>query len=360
MIRRLAELARITRVRDLIREFLAGEGADVVTSADIQALGCSLDVAQDMVRAKELVRLAKGTYVSAKALHPPPDSPLRASPFALTEHQHRLRLDAFLRRFGRSVAASHQSAVLAWGLPTHATSLSLVHLAHTGRGKTARRRAAYTLHTCELDQVITRHEGRRLVVPSLAVIGQALSVGLSAGVEAMDAAIRLKRTTRGDLEAMLQRMRHTPRLTIARRAVFLADGLAESPGETRLRLLLVELGVKFVAQHWVRIGDTAIHYRVDFYLPSFGVILEYDGKVKYGTGAQDLSGSDILSNGGQSALVSEKKREDDLRLDGFGVGRVTAADLTRAGVTRIIVTARKQALPGALHREAARPHWART
>lgn len=323
--------------------FLEGEGKGIITSAEAGALGCGPTVRRSMVRAKVLVRVGQGAYVSAAALNPPADHPARRDEFALAEHRHLLRLDAVLRSKGKKVAASHQSAALAWGLPVLAASLDRVQVIHTSHGRTSRRLDGLTIHRCDLDGVVTRHDGRLVVVPALAVIGQAMEVGLLQGVASMDAALVAKRTTRDDIAAMLDRMRRWPGVGLARRALELADGLAESPPETSLRMILVSLGHVVIAQHWVRVGDR-LHYRVDFYLPELGVVLEYDGGVKYSPD--------------RDALVAEKKREDALRLHGFGVGRVTSSDMTPEKVKAIIKKAAQQAQPGARHRAAEPPHWA--
>lgn len=350
-------------MRQHILRFLKGPGQGVVTVPEARQLGCGASVLKRLVRDDLLTRVATGVYVSTNRLESPMSDgePLRG--FALTEHQHLLRLDALLRLHGSKVAASHQSAVLAWGLPTAASSLRRLHLVHTTRGRTARRRDTYTLHTCELDDVITEHKGRLVVIPALAVIGQAMEVGLIAGVGCMDAAIVANRTTRNELQGMLERMRHSPRLGLARRALELADGLAESPGETRLRLILIDLGVNFRAQHWIRIGESSTYYRVDFYLPELGVILEYDGLVKYSHQRRPSSDNSHRANApatanGSQALSAEKAREDDLRLDGFGVGRVTASTLAEDKVRKMIASAQRQAQPRALHRRAEPPPWA--
>ncbi len=225
-------------------------------------------------------------------------------------------------------------------------SLDRVHVVHSSTGRTTRRYDAFTIHRCEDAGALTRHDGRRVVVPSLAVIGTALTVGLVAAVSAMDGALRAGLTTREDIAARLERMRHTPGLTTARSALELADGLAESAGETRLRILLTRLGVRFVAQHWVRTRDGRRYARVDFYLPDLGVVLEFDGEVKY-------AGPD-----GRAALAAEKAREDDLRRDGFGMGRVTWARLTSDDVRQTIEAAREQARPNARHRPSEPPAWA--
>lgn len=346
---------------ELVLRFLEGDGNGIITTAEAEALGCSPAMLRGMVRAKLLERVGRGVYVSAALLNPPPDSELGRDRFALGKHRHLLRLDAFLRLYDKKVAASHQSAVLAWGLPTEADSLDLAHLVRTRPGGTLRHREGYILHTCGLNDVITSHEGRRVVVAPLAVIGQALVVGLQAGVEAMDAAIAKEHTTKEELDGMLTKLRHTPRLSIARKALSLADGLAESPGETRLRMILIELGVAFIAQHWVRIDGTTVHYRVDFYLPELGVILEYDGQVKYGRARDDDPPRQRKAGdeAGREALVREKAREDDLRREGFGVGRITSQSLSPQWVTAIIGSAQQQAQPSARHRRAEQPAWLR-
>src|SRR5690606_14900147 len=124
-------------------------------------------------------------------------------------------------------------------------------------------------------------------------------------------------TTEAEVAAMLERMRHTPRLGLARRAAGLTDGLAESPGESSLRLVLIELGINFVAQHWIP-TESGQHYRVDFYLPDLGVVLEYDGQVKYDAARDRVARharAESRGASGRLALVQEKAREDDLRLD---------------------------------------------
>lgn len=360
-------------MRDIITAYLEGEGRNVLTAADAQRLGCTPSVVRGMERSRLILRVARGAYVSAKEFNPPKEHPAAADVYALQRHRHLLRLDALLRSYGDKVAASHQSAVLAWGLPTQHASLERVHLLHVPSGRTTRRFRTFTIHTCELEDVITTHKGRRLVTVALAVIGQAMSVGVMPGVAAIDAALVNKLVTAPELTDMVKRLRHTPRLGLAREAVRLADGLAESPGETRLRLVLVKLGIAFVAQHWV-CTEAGNYFRVDFYLPELGVILEYDGAVKYGagsggpasitSGAHHLGGHDRAgrdsdpASAGRRALVAEKAREDELRLAGFGVGRITAADLSPSRVTAVIAAARQQAQPRALRRPAAPPPWA--
>ena len=98
----------------------------------------------------------------------------------------------------------------------------------------------------------------------------------------------------------------------------LADGLAGSPQETRLRLLMARRGVpEPVAQFVVR-DRSGFVARVDFVVAGTRVIVEFDGRVKYG----DESGA---------TLFDEKKREDRLRALGYIVVRIVWADLETPG-----------------------------
>ena len=65
----------------------------------------------------------------------------------------------------------------------------------------------------------------------------------------------------------------------AREACALADGLAQSPPETRVRLLLHRSGLPApAAQYRVVDGDGHFVARVDFGWPELKVALEYDGR----------------------------------------------------------------------------------
>lgn len=332
-------------MRTAITHFLDTEGKGILTAAEARREGWSEDVIRTLRRQGVIVRVARGTYVSTALLHPEAAEVRRLGKEAVAERTHLLLLDALLRSHGTKVAASHQSASLAWGLPVSASALGRVHLAHTAPGRTARRHELYSLHTHHLTDVIVRHEGRLVVAPALAVIGTALTSGLRAGVVAIDAALQRGLTTREEVAELLARMRFTPHLTVARESLARADGLAESPKETELRLLLVRLGLTVVAQFWIRTSNGR-YYRVDFYLPQLGVVLEYDGRLKY------------VGDSGARALTAEKAREDDLRLDGFGVGRVGAEQLNLGDLTRIVHAAARQSQPQALRRSPEPPAWA--
>jgi Protein of unknown function (DUF559) len=97
----------------------------------------------------------------------------------------------------------------------------------------------------------------------------------------------------------------------ARRACDLADGLAGSPQETRLRLLIGRSTLpKPVAQHTVR-HDGRFVARVDFAWPEHKLVLEYDG----------------LWHAEAGQFAKDRQRLNKLRAAGWQVIHVTAADL---------------------------------
>jgi very-short-patch-repair endonuclease len=97
-----------------------------------------------------------------------------------------------------------------------------------------------------------------------------------------------------------------------RLAVARADGLAQSPQETRLRLLLHRSKLpRPVAQHVVRDADGRFVAQVDFGWPGHKVALEYDG----------------VWHGQSQQVGKDRQRLNRLTAAGWTVIFVTAADL---------------------------------
>jgi very-short-patch-repair endonuclease len=92
------------------------------------------------------------------------------------------------------------------------------------------------------------------------------------------------------------------------------DGRAESPGESRTRMVLSALGLPVEPQVEIIDADGELVGRVDF-LVADRVVVEFDGAVKY----RGDSGADVL--------IAEKRREDRLRELGYEVVRVTWDEL---------------------------------
>lgn len=341
-------------------QLVESSGRGVVTTADLDLIGVGPAVLRTLQRDGVLTRVARGVYADAARMEPPPGEVERRGRAVVVKDRHLLRLDAVLRSYGTAVAASHQSAALAWGMPMLVAHLDRVHLARTRPGGTGRRHDTFTIHRCEHEDAFTEHGGRRLVVPALAVVGTAMQCGLEAGVVTADGALHKGSTTLAELQSWLDKMRHHPGLSTARRVVDLADGSVESPGESLLRLILRALGIAYETQHWIRVSDGS-YYRVDFYLPELGVVLEFDGLVKYAVRSRSDEAPPGTGDGPGSAqsdpLVAEKAREDAIRAEGFGVGRVVWSGLKGPAVRSTIEAAAPQATSRAVHHVSTPPPW---
>lgn len=97
----------------------------------------------------------------------------------------------------------------------------------------------------------------------------------------------------------------------ARRAAQLADGLAESPPETRLRLLLHRSGLPAPIAQFRVFDDEGFIARVDFAYPDLRIAIEYDG----------------LWHGERKAFLDDRRRLNRLVAAGWIVLHVTAADM---------------------------------
>jgi hypothetical protein len=105
------------------------------------------------------------------------------------------------------------------------------------------------------------------------------------------------------------------------RALAFADGRAESPGESWMRVLIYQLGFEVPdLQHEYRLADGR-RFRSDFRWPSIRLAGEFDGRLKYRAGE---------ARGDRSAeqvVIEEKDREDAVRASGDGVLRCVWDDL---------------------------------
>lgn len=160
----------------------------------------------------------------------------------------------------------------------------------------------------------TTRRGTRVTTP----LRTALDLARRRPVE--EAVVDVDRFLRTDLVDLASARRVADALTgrdcrHVRRVLALADGLAESPQETRLRLLLLRSGLpRPVAQHVVRDGGRFVA-RVDLAWPDRRIAVEYDG----------------LWHADPAQFRADRQRLDRLTAAGWLVVFVTAADLRDPG-----------------------------
>jgi hypothetical protein len=270
--------------------------------------GWSDDELGRLVRAGELGRLRRGAYVNGV---------LPSDAAAI----HRLLIRATVGGLRRSAVVSHQSAAVLHGLPVWDVALDRVHVTRRPPAWHATS-GVLRCHVARLrDDEVVEMDG----VPVTSAVRTALDLARSlpheAAVVSLDAALRGRLVEHETLRARLFDIAGTPGSRSAARAVLFADGRSESVGESRSRVILHRWGLAPSAlQFEVTAASGGIVGRADFAWEASGVVGEFDGRVKYGR----------LLRPGQDpgdAVFEEKRREDAIRDEGWGVVRWLWSDL---------------------------------
>ncbi|MGW7682503.1 type IV toxin-antitoxin system AbiEi family antitoxin domain-containing protein [Kribbella sp. NPDC054772] len=276
------------------------------TRADALAAGYSASGLEHRLRTRQWRRLAYNSYVEPRGW--PPEEP----PWERSLRLHRLSVRMAYERL-RDVVVSHQSAAVLHGLPIWGIDLAKAHFTRpvTGRGRAGRH---VQLHRSPVaaDEVV-ECAGLRVTRVERAIVETVGGTSYEVGVVLADAALRLGLTTPEQLEAVVRRHRHWSGTAAARAAVLFADGLSESVGESRLRVLMANHGLP-APELQVEIRDETgrLIGRVDFLLAGV-LVVEFDGALKYDAGAD--------------VVRAEKWREDRLRERGYGMIRIGWSDL---------------------------------
>jgi very-short-patch-repair endonuclease len=188
-----------------------------------------------------------------------------------------------------------------------AVEVTLPPTAHMVRvaGVLARRAALDPAH-------VTSRRGLALTTPEATALRLASALSHDAAVIAVDQLIATGIVDMSSIRALAAGARG-PGSARARAVAADADGLAESPQETRLRLLMIRSGLPTpVAQHRIE-HEGRFVARVDFAWPELKVAVEYDG----------------LWHAGSRQFAKDRQRLNRLQAAGWRVVFVTAADLHR-------------------------------
>jgi hypothetical protein len=261
-----------------------------------------------LVRAGELSRLRRGAYV---------DSVLPAEPAAL----HRLLVRATMAGLRRPAVVSHQSAAVLHGLPLWDVPLDRVHVTRRPRAWNDSS-AVLCCHVAQLrDDEVVEMDGLQVTDPVRTALDLARSLPLEAAVVALDAALHLGALSHELLRGRLFDIAGTPGSRTAARAVTAADGRSESVGESRSRVILYRWKLPpSDLQFEIRSPSGVLVARSDFVWEADRLVGEFDGRIKYGR----------LLRPGQDAgdaVRDEKRREDAVRDENWGVVRWVWADL---------------------------------
>jgi hypothetical protein len=287
-------------------EVIAARRGGWFTRRDAFAAGYTDSEVRRRVRSGQWLRTSYNAYVE------PGGEATDETPWERALRLYRMNIKIAFHRLG-DVVVSHQSAAALHGLPLWGTDLSKVHFTRStaGRDRTGRNLRIHRSPVSDDEIVIV--DGLPVTSVDRAILETTCTTSYEVGVVLSDAALRLGSVTQEELVDAVRRHRHWPGSPAALNAVQFANGLSESVGESRLRVLMANHELpKPELQVEIRDDDGDLIGRVDFLLLRRSIV-EFDGASKYGAGAD--------------VVVAEKWREDNLRAAGYGVARVSWADL---------------------------------
>lgn len=296
--------------------FIADENG-ILLRRDALAAGVDDNALRRALRAGFIVRLRQGAYA------------LRAVWEAADRvERHRLLVSAVRQQYGERVAASHVSACIEQGGPTWGLDLSAAHVTSL-RGISERNQAKVVHHrgTCRVGD-ISRDAAGWITAPTRSALDTASLAGQEPAVAVLDWYLQSGMTTLPEIESGFALMRHWPDTLGLHRVLQLTDGVAESVGETRTRLLCHKQRLpRPVPQLSIHHPSGRVAGRVDFAWPDRRVMLEFDGLSKYHR--MRRPGETI-----EQMVIREKQREDQLReLTGWMMIRLVWRDLDQPGAT---------------------------
>lgn len=301
---------------DVRRQAIIASG--LLTRRELLARGTNDREVRAALRAGHLLRVSHGVYGLPRSGSESLVYSRTSRDFEQLRFEHRRLVCSKVLR-AEDPLVSHVSAALLLGLPLVDADLGVVHI--TGRlPNGGQRRGVVFRHPRGAGIPEIRVDGIRMTTAARTLVDVARTESVVAAVTAMDAALHRAMVVREDLESELAAATGRRGVSTARRAVALADGRSESPGESKTRILLHDLGFPS-PELQVNVLDGAGHFlgRADLAYAEFGVLIEFDGLVKYGDIADGPEA--------RTALIKEKRREDRLRAAGFVVLRLVWSDL---------------------------------
>ena len=262
------------------------------------------DIARLVARGA-LLRVRHGVYADAEAWHAL--DPHRGQPLLRVRGAHLTLTSAY--------AFSHDSAALLHGMGVPDGRTALVHVTRRKvHGDAVRAGVKHHLAPYPPGQ-LTTVDGLPALDLGRTALDLAREHGLVPGVAACDHALR-HGITRRALHDVLALMGCWPESRVMRSCIELADGGAETYGESEGRMLVTELGIgRPETQFGLTDGGRVVwcDMRVGRH------IFEFDGALKYGL--DNPSGEDPTT-----VLWREKGRQDFITGFHLGVSRITTHD----------------------------------
>ena len=291
---------------------LAVKNGGYFTTAQAHDCGYTARDLQRAVHTGVIRRLRRGTYAFA------------ASWDSLSiEQRHTVLLKAVVAGMPGTVAASGVSACALHNLSLWGHDLSKVHIVRLDGGA-GRREAGVVHHHGVVDETALEIvDGVPCVPIDQAMCEAAIDVSVEAGLVLFDSGLNRKVVTDDQLSRRATDMTRCPGTRKVRFGLMLADGRAQSPGETRNRYLYYryhlpapDLQVSIYDSHsGLLIGIT------DFGWELYHHLGEFDGLIKY---RRMIEGDDREP---EQVVIDEKKREEALCDEGNGMTRTIWSEL---------------------------------
>lgn len=287
----------------------------VFTRGEAIADGWSDRALRRATGAGDLVRVRHGAYVPA---HLWPATELE---------RHRLRSRAVLLAADTEAALSHTSACVEYGVDLWDVPLAEVHLTRLDRRSGRREAGVIQHHGVVHDAEVLHHAGVPLLSPTRTLMDMCSICGFERSVVVADCMLHMGLTSKDDLWAAFDRHDRWPNTLATRLVLGFADGLSESVGESRARMMFKRGGIPDpVLQYEIFDPPGVLIARLDFLWPEYGVYGEFDGKGKYLNPPQGRSIEDMI--------LSEKRRDQAVfELTGWRGIRFGWWDLEHPGPT---------------------------
>lgn len=251
---------------------------------------------QDKGQPGELIRLDRGVYAPAASV---------TAVAATARGALALRAAAALVSLGPQAVASHDTAARLQGLALLGRAPKGVAITRVPGSGSRMSWPGVRVHNAALPgDHVGQWTGVPVTTAARTVVDLARCSPLRAGVVVADSALRDKRTTKPELQAVIESCHRWPGLQRAAEVVAFADPLAESPLESISRVAFRDCGLPPPQLQALIGADGLVIARVDFYWAQFRTIAEADGEMKYES---------------KFAATHQLRRDADLREAGFEV-----------------------------------------
>ena len=292
-----------------------GRLAHIATTSELMSAGFSARQIRTLVSQGKLARLDHGIYAPVE----------RVKDLSATRRgAMALRAAAALVPLGPEVAASHHTAAQLLGLAVLGRIPADIAITRVPGSGSRKSWPGVRVYNAALPAA---HVDRRAQVPMTTAARTVLDLArcspFRAGVVVADSALRLKRTTKSELQAVISDCCRWPGLRRAAEVVAFADALAESPLESIARVAFRDCGLPPPELQALLGADGRVVARVDFYWKQFRTVAEADGEMKYDN---------------RFEATYQLRRDADLRDAGFEVVHfgwhdiVTAPDQVAASI----------------------------